>query len=986
MFVSLVLALLSVVSEPTDPAAGDARLNDVCFVDARNGWAVGDRGVIWRTDDGGQQWQLQNSGVRRPLWAVTFLDEQTGWAAGGFTHPFTHVSSGVLLSTRDGGKTWTANPKLQLPSLRRMRFFDARHGWVLGCRSAMYPSGLFVTSDGGRQWRPLPGGTASDWMAADFFDLETGAVSGRRGEFGTVSQGQIEASRSDAFGLRRLTQIRLVRPTFGWLVGDGGLVCLTGNIGSSWGAPPGALPDAARQFDFAALAVRGPRCWVAGSPGTRVFHTADAGRTWAAFATGSNVPLRAIAFGDDQHGWAVGELGTILATADGGRSWQRQHSGGDRAALLALLAEPETTPLELIAHWAGDEGYLTAVEALGRRDLECPPRGDVDLSERFHEAVVGTGGSSTDLAWRFPLRQAGLPMTAEQIVEAWNRANEGQGRESLQAHLVRQIRIWRPEVIVTHDAQTVVRPRESERSTGDAVLNGVIQQAVLLAVGQAADANAFPAQVADAGLAPWAVKRVFGVAPPGARAANGLPTSQFAPRLGRSLAEASAEPRGLLADRFTVSPPTLGFRLLFSTAAGEQDGQGFFSGAMIPSGSPARRAATSAIGEGLDLRQRIAQKRRHVQAILEHAGRTAGSAEQLLAQVDELTRDLDDEGRGQILFQLADGYYRSGRWRLAAETFSVLSQRYPQHPLTPQAMLWLLQYNASAEAAWRIERGSNVKGRLEKAVAMGQQIERTRPELFAEPVLCFPLATAYRGLDQTRQAERVYQMQGLGGERGAWSACAQSERQMAGANPSSRDVKPVLPCIRTAVKPRLDGVLDDPVWQQAKPAALQSAQHDDGDWPAAVMLACDDEFLYLGARCQTRPNEKSTPNETGQPAARPRDADLSDHDRIEVLLDTDRDFTTFYRLAIDDRGWTNDACWDDKSWNPKWFVASKREATAWTIEAAIPLVELAGRPPAPGDRWAIGVQRVVPDVGFQAWSAPAAVSVLPDGFGYLAFQ
>ena len=251
-------------------------------------------------------------------------------------------------------------------------------------------------------------------------------------------------------------------------------------------------------------------------------------------------------------------------------------------------------------------------------------------------------------------------------------------------------------------------------------------------------------------------------------------------------------------------------------------------------------------GEGIDLRQRIAQKRRHVEEILDRAERTVGSVEQLLAQIDDLTRDLDDQSRGQILYQLGDRYYRTGHWPSAAETFQVLSERYPQHALTPQALLWLVQYYASGKAAWRVEHGDGQK-RFERAAALGQQIQRTRPELFAEPALCFPLAAAYRGLGQARQAERFYQAQSYGGDRDAWSACAQSELHLAdptkGRRRDSRTArcfadcaKPILACVKAQTKPRLDGVLDDPVWQQAKPAALQSAQHDDGDWPAAVML------------------------------------------------------------------------------------------------------------------------------------------------------
>ena len=105
-----------------------------------------------------------------------------------------------------------------------------------------------------------------------------------------------------------------------------------------------------------------------------------------------------------------------------------------------------------------------------------------------------------------------------------------------------------------------------------------------------------------------------------------------------------------------------------------------------------------------------------------------------------------------------------------------------------------------------------------------------------------------------------------------------------------------------------------------------------------------------------------------------------------MLIDVDRDFTTYYRLAIDDRGWTNDSCWGDSTWDPNWFVAVKREQGVWTVEAAIPLAELVARPPPPGSTWAVGIQRVAPGVGFQSWTTPAAISVLPDGFGYLVFR
>ena len=973
MLSSLVLALVLTVAAAADATANDARLNDVCFVDAQHGWAVGEQGVIWHTDDAGTHWQSQDSGVTCPLRTVWFASEQIGWAGGGSAQPYTHASTGVLLTTRDGGQTWTPAPKLMLPALRRLGFFDGRHGWAITGRSAIYPSGLFATDDGGRSWHPLMGenlsGLAGGWLAGDMFNARSGALAGRNGSLATVVGGQIELAKTDGLALQNPTRLRFAAPSLGWLVGDGGLVRTTVDFGATWQPPLGELPPGAKQFDLSALAVRGPKCWIAGQPGTRVFSTIDAGRTWIASPTGSTVPLRAMSFADDQHGWAAGDLGTILATNDGGQTWRQQRAGNTRAALLAVFADPDDVPLELIARLAGDEGYLTVVDVVGRRDIEVVPHDYVPVADRLNEAVVRAGGSAADMAWQFPLRQEGLRLPARQIVEAWDTVNDGHGIEELERRLVRQIRVWRPEVIVTCDD----RHDEDE-------LAAVLQKAVLQAVRRAGDRTPPADPAGDAGLEPWAVKRVFAAMPPGSRGGIELVTAQFSPRSGRSLADATAELHGLLQDRFAAPPTVETFRLLVSDGSQASGGRDFFGGIALAFGGPARRELSQSPTEDRDALQRIARRRSNVRAIFEQGSRAGASADQLLAQLDELTRDLDEDRAGQIVYQLADQQYHAGRWTLAADMFQAIVDRYPRHWLCPSAMLWLVQYHASSAAAWRMQQSQRQK-RFERAVAVGREIERTRPELFAEPAVRFPLAAAYRNLEQPRGAERLYQIESRGGD--AWSACAQAE--LALADPRGRQSRATLTCAKVETRPRLDGQLDDAVWQRAKPASLQSAQHDDGEWPAAVMLAYDAEFLYLAAHCRAAPGSTRPPQD-GPGLTRRRDADLSAHDRIELLIDIDRNYATYYRLAIDDRGWTNDSCWGDGTWDPQWFVAAKWEGDVWTVEAAIPVAELTGQSPRPHETWAIGVQRVVPGVGFQSWTTPAAVSVLPEGFGYLLFE
>ena len=45
--------------------------------------------------------------------------------------------------------------------------------------------------------------------------------------------------------------------------------------------------------------------------------------------------LRAIQFVDEQEGWAAGDEGVIWHTIDGGKSWDRQMTGGVRASFSA---------------------------------------------------------------------------------------------------------------------------------------------------------------------------------------------------------------------------------------------------------------------------------------------------------------------------------------------------------------------------------------------------------------------------------------------------------------------------------------------------------------------------------------------------------------------------------------------------------------------------------------------------------------------------
>ena len=314
----------------------DAELTSVCFVNADLGWAVGDRGAIWHTLDGGRTWQIQRSPATCRLETVQFLDAENGWAVGGWTHPYTHHSTGIVLRTRDGGKIWQVIPDLTLPALKVARFFDYKRGWAAGDGSSLYPGGVFRTEDGGRTWIPIAKGRTLGWTAADFRNGDRyergGVVAGRGGEVAIASMVELKPARTNNLGTRYLRRLVLAGESGGWLVGDGALALTTKDGGFTWSTPPSALPEAARDFDFRAVAVFGNHCWIAGNPGSCIFHSHDGGQTWQTYRTGAE-PAASVAHVPGRKP----RLGRWLARHHPGharrrphlaRAAERRHSGG----------------------------------------------------------------------------------------------------------------------------------------------------------------------------------------------------------------------------------------------------------------------------------------------------------------------------------------------------------------------------------------------------------------------------------------------------------------------------------------------------------------------------------------------------------------------------------------------------------------------------------------------------------------------------------
>lgn len=974
-----------------DVLADEASLRDVAFVDANHGWAVGDHGAILRTSDGGERWRRADAPTRDRLDGVCFLNANRGWAVGGSVRPYTHESRGVVLGTTDGGRSWETLSTGYLPRLRSIKFFDAKHGVAAGDGTAQHPSGVYTTDDGGRHWRPLPGGEPRQWLAGDF-QLDrlgelAGAVVGLRSESARVAGRKVKPALN-AGDLRGAYGVALRDAARGWLVGDGGLVRVTEDGGQAWTEPPADPPESLTAwYDWRAVAVRGERVWIAGSPGELVLASEDGGATWTTANTGVTTPITAIEFLDDRVGWAVGEMGVVLTTRNGGRSWRVQRGEGRRAALAVLVATPDQVPTELLASAAAAEGHRTVVHT-----PLAPESADAigPLAGRLEDASSLVGGDALRLGWSLPLSEADAALPAEALRTRLDRLTDGRSHELLVREVQKLLAAYRPDVIAI-----------------PAPANG--PSALLAEAAAEAIQRPLGAQHGWSGLQKQATRRLVAYTvddgSPLAAEESRLSTGDFAPLLGATPSQWRRGARGLLTKEYQAAPAAHRWRAVAGKSAPGGASDNLLVGVVGTRGGDTRRPAATAGMNRLDQLRRVAGKRRNMERLLAQAQGDPAWA----GQVVNLTGGLDAEAGAELLGQLAEGYRQAGRNEQAAETLYLLARRYPDAPLADAALLWLVRYYASGEYA-HANRSAGVNARsgdtlanvpstpaaslklapreatgtlsadecLERAATLLDFLEQARPGLYADPAVRFLEATTQRARGLGAGADKTALVLSKQSIAEPWRRAALAERWLAkpeGLPPE----KPIANCRFTPRRPLLDGKLDDAAWSKAAPIRL--TESDDPTPTATVRIAHDEAFLYVAIEA-----ESETPETIDPHAARPRDADLTGHDRVTLRIDTDRDYTTAFELTLDARGWAHDALWRDVHWRPTWYVAAATDKGLWRAEAAIPLAELADPDQLARAAWAVSLQRTHPGQAPAAWPAAAESSDSPDAYGLLLFD
>lgn len=939
---SAVMLLLSESMRPAaanenEPAVRDeASLLAVTFIDPDRGWAVGERGTVLHTDDGGVHWSSQPSPTQRTLTDIAMYNSQRGLAIGGTYRDHTQLSVGEILITKDGGETWIANSNHDLPRLRKLLIGPGGKCVAVGDWSPIHLSSVFASVDGGQSWQP---------QACDIAGC-TIDIAGSTDDFLVLSdRGEVVRFRPDAeprqlFSAGGDWQQLSGRQSDRLLTGENSAI-LSRDNGDTWhviseldgGPDPTASGEAtdailgedeiwvAKEWSMSITAVRNGAAEI-------VPHLGDA-------SVHSLVRL------DRDRGWAVGDFGLVLGTRDGGKSWRTLRGGGRSAAILFVGMREASLPWSLIAQESFQHHRRIAIvidrarDEMSTRQLEClkdvtaaigpvisyatnsSPPGIANLLQTMRPAVIvlDQAMSSTQRElWTTQAVQAGV----RRVLEVGERGTQTvHVAAAIPAVGILASDVWCDAIAklapgALPPTKLLLSPRADSTSdslAGDGLASCVANDS-RYSWSRSASASRRQLQVLQARSAEltWIDSLVTG-----ARSRE-----QFKQLLEPVLQRMSREDRQQM---FT--------RLIGLTASqGRQDLYVATLELLIePSGN---RATNEPLAES-DL-LRLGSLRLSAIRTSPEWRQTFGNAVMRLLPSDPTV----SQEPSSINLAVQWSPFQSPTSPSPTETGSIQAGGFVSEREFGANGLQLASGQMTGpksaprgqaipvDLRWEFHPAVLIVGRATQQDAQG----RLLPLNPAAPRGRLPV-------DESRNAGTANLRRLLGQvASGRWATLA-----------TDAVTAETIRCPLAVTQPYLDSSFDELWWQPGRSFGSESDA-------ITVQMAHDKDFVYLAidaARLDTAANASEV---------RQRDTPLDLSDRYRIRIDRNRDLLTAYEFEFDGNGHTRDSCDGFIQFQPRWFISCKQIANRTRAEIAIQKADLGENIAAPGEIWNVSLDRL----------------------------
>jgi len=245
------------------------------------------------------------------LKSVHFIDHNTGWVLGvGDAHGLIYVST-------DGGTNWRKQPGRFTNSLTSVFFIDRITGWVSGNLGSIYK-----TTNTGETWSSYSIGSNHYIDDVYFADSNTGWAISYPGEIWKSTNGGINWTNQYSETTENFSKIQFINVNTGWIIGSTGgipgLVIKTTNGGANWFRQLQLfVPERLNSFQF----LNENTGWVVGS---KILSTTNGGANW--YEKSSAGFALDVHFVNKDTGWITGcgSASGIKKTTNGGDNWTNE--------------------------------------------------------------------------------------------------------------------------------------------------------------------------------------------------------------------------------------------------------------------------------------------------------------------------------------------------------------------------------------------------------------------------------------------------------------------------------------------------------------------------------------------------------------------------------------------------------------------------------------------------------------------------------------
>ncbi len=298
------------------PSGTSSWLRDIQVVNQNAVYAVGFGYTILKSTNLGSSWIIQYSGANfYNFLSVSFINEQTGYAAGGAQYdPYPPVHYGVVFKTTNGGNNWVQVH--QGGSFANTVIYAIDSLKVIKASTLLMPE-VFISTDGGYNWTSIQGiGGLSFYFVNELtgFALNSNQVSK------TTDGGNNWINYSITTGIGTPRKIFFPNINTGYIVSVPKYVIKTTNSGQNWSS---AITLANVSETFSIYCMNADTLYVTGrnniANNGRIFRSTNGGQSWdLQFDGGSYTNPYSISFLNSQTGFTVGPTGLILKTTTGG--------------------------------------------------------------------------------------------------------------------------------------------------------------------------------------------------------------------------------------------------------------------------------------------------------------------------------------------------------------------------------------------------------------------------------------------------------------------------------------------------------------------------------------------------------------------------------------------------------------------------------------------------------------------------------------------